>query len=101
MLKAWYMTSHIGEEFEATIDSLMQGFFFVQTDNYIDGRVDVIEKGENDYIGINGYYDYSEDIMAYTRNGRVDLRYGDRVLVRCIDSDPASREIDFALIRKL
>ena len=39
--------------------------------------------------------------MAYTRNGRVDLRYGDRVLVRCIDSDVESREVDFALVRKL
>ncbi len=108
MLKAWYMTSHIGEEFEATVDSLMQGYFFVQTDNYIDGRVDVIEKQnaeelteDNRYFGINGYYDYNDQIMAYTRNGRVDLRYGDRVLVRCIDSDPYAREIDFALIRKL
>ena len=101
MLKAWYMMSHIGEEFEATVDSLMQGAFFVQTDNFIDGRVDVIEKGENNFVGINGYYDYNENIMAYTRNGRVDLRCGDRVLVKCIDSDPAAREIDFALIKKV
>ncbi len=101
MLKSWYMMSHIGEEFEATVDTIMQGAFFVQTDNFIDGRVDVIEKGEGNYIGVNGYYDYNENIMAYTRNGRVDLRYGDRVLVRCIDSDPAAREIDFALIRKI
>ena len=86
---------------EATVDSLMQGAFFVQTDNFIDGRVDVIEKGENNFVGINGYYDYNENIMAYTRNGRVDLRCGDRVLVKCIDSDPAAREIDFALIKKV
>jgi hypothetical protein len=39
--------------------------------------------------------------MAYTRNNRVDLRYGDRVLVRCTNSNPESREIDFALIRKI
>ena len=108
MLKAYYMLDHVGEEFEATVDTLLQGAFFVQTDNLIEGRVDVIEKHnaselpeENKYIGINGYYDYNENLMAYTRNGRVDLRYGDRVLVKCIDSDPAAREVDFALVRKL
>ena len=101
MLKAYYMQDHIGDEFEATVDTLLSGSFFVQTDNYIDGRCDIIERGENNYVGINSYYDYNENIMAYTRNNRVDLRYGDRVLVRCTASDPESREIDFALLRKI
>jgi ribonuclease R len=101
MLKAYYMQDHIGDEFEATVDTLLSGSFFVQTDNYIDGRCDIIEKGENNYIGVNSYYDYNENIMAYTRNNRVDLRYGDRVLVRCTASNPEAREIDFALIRKI
>ena len=98
MLKAYYMQDHIGDEFEATVDTLLSGSFFVQTDNYIDGRCDIIE---SNYVGINSYYDYNENIMAYTRNNRVDLRYGDRVLVRCTASDPESREIDFALLRKI
>ncbi len=101
MLKAYYMVDHINEEFEATVDTLLSGAFFVQTDDYIDGRCDIIEKGENNYIGVNAYYDYNDNIMAYTRNNRVDLRYGDRVLVRCTGSNPESREIDFALIRKI
>ena len=100
MLKAWYMMSHIGEEFEVTIDTLMQGAFFVQTDNYIDGRVAEIEREDGESISVNSYYQYSEEAYAYTRNGRVDLRYGDRVIVKCINSDPLSREIDFALVRK-
>ena len=108
MLKACYMLSHIGEVFEATVDSLMQGYFFVQTDNYIDGRVNIIEKEnaedleeEDKYINLNGYYNYNDKDMAYTRKDRVVLRYGDRVLVRCVDSDPIAREVDFALIRKI
>lgn len=107
MLKASYMEKHIGEEFDATIDSCMQGAFFVQTDNYIDGRVDVMQKGEVEegaepqYIGIPAYYDYNEKLMGYTRNGRVDLRYGDRVRVRCLAADREKREIDFAFVRKL
>ncbi len=101
MLKAYYMVDHINEEFEATVDTLLSGAFFVQTDDYIDGRCDIIEKGENNYIGVNAYYDYNDNIMAYTRNNRVDLRYGDRVLVKCTASDPDKREIDFTLVRKL
>ena len=108
MLKAYYMLDRKGQEFEATVNDLFQGGFFVLTDNLIEGRVDRIEKtnaeelDEDDkYISIDKYYDYNEKIMAYTRNGRVDLRYGDRVLVKCIDSDPEARDVDFALIRKL
>jgi len=100
MLKARFMENHIGEEFEGTVDSIMNGAFFVQTDNYIDGRVDTILNGEKEK-SIAGYYDYDEKLMAYTRNGRVDLRSGDRVKVKCTNSDYLSREIDFALIRKL
>ena len=75
--------------------------FFVQTDNYIDGRVDIIEKSENNYVGVVSNYDYNENLMAYTKNGKVDLRYGDRIRVRCVASDYKKRQVDFALIRKL
>ena len=100
MLKADYMTHHIGEEFEGTVDSLLSRCFFVQTDNYIDGKCEMILKGDEE-IPVISYYDYNENIMAYTRNNRVDLRYGDRVLVKCTASDPDKREIDFTLVRKL
>ena len=100
MLKADYMTHHIGEEFEGTVDSLLSSAFFVQTDNYIDGRCDMILKGEEE-VPVVSYYDYNENLMAYTRNNRVDLRYGDRVVVKCTASDPDTREIDFTLVRKL
>jgi ribonuclease R len=99
-LKAEYMMSRIGEEFEATIDSIMPNSFFVQTDNYIDGRVDVIVSGEK-LIPVSGYYDYNENLMGYTRNNKVELRYGDRICVKCINADKVRREVDFALVRKL
>ncbi len=101
MLKARFMEKHIGDEYEATIDSLMQSFFFVQTDNYIDGRVDLLEKSENDYQSIGSTYNYNEKMMSYTKNGKVELKYGDRVKVRCIAADHKKRQVDFALIRKL
>lgn len=101
MLKSYYMQKHIGEEFDATVDSLMPTAFFVQTDNYIEGRVDIVEKSENNYVGVVSNYDYNENLMAYTKNGKVDLRYGDRIRVRCVASDYKKRQVDFALIRKL
>ena len=100
MLKADYMTHHIGEEFEGTIEDMFNSAFFVQTDNYIDGRVEFMMMGE-DEIPVIGYYQYNEDLMAYTRNNRVDLRYGDRVVVKCTAADPETREIDFTLVRKV
>ena len=100
MLKADYMTHHIGEEFEGTIEDMFSSAFFVQTDNYIDGRVEYMTRGE-DEIPVIGYYQYNEDLMAYTRNNRVDLRYGDRVVVKCTSADPETREIDFTLVRKV
>ena len=100
MLKADYMTHHIGEEFEATVDSLLSSCFFVQTDNYIDGRCEMIQRGEEE-VPVVSYYDYNENLMAYTRNNRVDLRYGDKVVVKCTASDPDKREIDFTLVRKI
>ena len=100
MLKADYMTHHIGEEFEGTIDTLLSSSFFIQTDNFIEGRVDTMLSGENE-VPLMGYYDYNENLMAYTRNNRVALRYGDRVLVKCLNADPEKREVDFALIKKV
>lgn len=101
MLKSYYMEKHVGEEFDATVDTLMPSAFFVQTDNYIEGRVDIIEKEEEKYIGLLSTYDYNENLMAYTKNGKVDLRYGDRVRVRCVGADHLKRQVDFALVRKL
>ena len=100
MLKADYMQDHIGEDFEGTVDTLMSTSFFVQTDSYIEGRVDTIIKDDKEG-SVVGYFDYNENLMAYTRNGRVVLRYGDRVLVRCIGADPEKREVDFALVKKV
>lgn len=101
MLKAYYMEDHVGEEYDATIDGLMPSAFFVQTDNYIDGRVDIIQRDENDYVGLNSSYDYNENLMAYTKGGKVAYRYGDKVRVVCVGADHEKRQVDFALVRKL
>ena len=119
-LNATYLEDKIGEMFEANVDGLMPGGFFACTDNCIDGRVDFFFN-ENEaeellkledpneieaYIEehkkyFSGYYDLNEKMCGYSRNGRMYLRYGDRVLVCCIGAYPERREVDFALVRKL
>ena len=39
-------------------------------------------------------------MFGYSRNGRMYLRYGDRVLLCCSGAYPERREIDFTLIKK-
>ncbi len=84
---------HVGEEFDAVIDTCLPHSFFVQTDKLIEGRVDLATT--------KGFYQYNENLMAYTRNNKVALRYGDKVRVKCIAASKDRREIDFELVRKL
>ena len=119
-LNATYLEDKIGEMFEANVDGLMPGGFFACTDNCIDGRVDFFfnENEAEELLKLedpneieayveehkkyfSGYYDLNEKMCGYSRNGRMYLRYGDRVLVCCIGAYPERREVDFALVRKL
>ena len=119
-LNASYMEDKVGNMYEATVDGLLPSGFFAMTDNFVDGRVDFF-LDENDveelmnltnpeeiesYIEehkkvFSGFYDYNEKLYGYSRNGKMLLRYGDRVLVCCIGAYPERREVDFALVRKM
>lgn len=116
---AVYMQDKIGKTFEATLDSPMQNSFFAETtDKYIDGKVDFIINEEDakeletltDPNEIEQFiaehvkpfpYEYNDAVYGYTKKGRVVYRYGDKILVSCIGSNPDKREIDFALVRKI
>ncbi len=116
---AVYMKDKIGKTFEATIDGPMPNSFFAQTDDkYIDGKVDFILDEDSakeletltDPNEIEQFiaehvkpfpYEYNENVYGYTKKGKVLYRYGDKILVSCIGSNPEKREIDFALVRKL
>ncbi len=116
---AVYMEDKIGKTFEATLDSPMPNSFFAETtDKYIDGKVDFIMNEEDakeletltDSNEIEQFiaehvkpfpYEYNDAVYGYTKKGRVVYRYGDKILVSCIGSNPDKREIDFALVRKL
>lgn len=119
-LNATYLEDKIGIQFEATVDGMMNGCFFARTDNFIDGRVDFYleEIDAKELINIDsleeiakyveihkkpitGNLDYNEKMFGYSKNNRMYLRYGDRVLVVCTGASPERREVDFTMVRKL
>ena len=119
-LDATMMEDKVGQTFEATINGLMSDGFFVITDKLIEGKVEYfLEKIDADEIltlddqneiaaFVNEYqklftdkYDYNEKMFGYSRNNRVCLRYGDRILVVCTGAYPERREVDFTMVRKI
>lgn len=119
-LNALYMEKRIGIIEEATIDNMFPGGFFASTEKLVDGRVDffLTEQDANELMKLtdkdeifafveehkkvfSGYYDYNEKLYGYSRNGRMYLRFGDKVLVCCTGAYPDKREVDFTLVRKL
>jgi len=68
--------------------------FFVITDKYISGRVDIATLGEK--------VRFDETIEGYRGNGsKILYMIGDKVRVECTGAYPETREIDFKLVRKL
>ena len=119
-LNAKFMENRIGTIEEATVDGMFPSGFFARTDKLVDGRVDFFlsEEDSKELLKLTdpeeisifveshkkmfaGYYDYNEKMYGYSRNGRMYLRFGDRVLVCCTGAYPERREVDFTLIRKV
>ena len=94
MKMAEYMESHIGEEFEGMISSVMSFGMFVQLDNLIEGLVPI--------KNMKGFFNYSEERMSLT-NEKSGEKYviGDRVIVRVIRASKEEKTIDFEIVKKV
>ena len=89
---AEYMEGHIGEEYDAVVDTLLKNGFFVETSNYVEGFVSLDT--------INDYYTINDDMTYYyDRKKRIALRLGDKVRVKCIAANKETRHIDFVLVK--
>ena len=84
---------HVEEEYDAIIDSCLPNAFFIRTSNYINGRIDLHT--------LDGYYEFNERSLSYSKNGKTVLRYGDKIRVKCISASKERRQVDFALIKKV
>lgn len=90
LYRVFYMTHHIGEEFEGIISSVTHFGIFVELDNTVEGmiRIDSLPQDQ---------YEFLED--RFTLKG-YNHKYtiGDKVRVRSVRADILSKEIDFELI---
>ena len=92
MKMAEYMESHIGEEYDGTISSVMNFGLFVQLDNMIEGLVHISE--------IKGDY-YTFDEITHTLRGEKKgkmYKLGQKVRVVVTNASKENSTIDFNLV---
>lgn len=92
MKMAEYMESHIGEEYDGTISSVMNFGLFVQLDNMIEGLVHISE--------IKGDY-YTFDETTHTLRGEKKCKMyklGQKVRVVVTNASKENSTIDFNLV---
>ena len=88
--KCRYMKNHIGEVFDATIDSITNFGFFVELENTVEGLVSVASLSGNNY-------QFNEKSLVLS-NGIKTFRIGDKVKVRLTNVNLQERNIDFVLM---
>lgn len=93
LYRAFYMTHHIGEEFDGVISSVTNFGVFVELENTVEGmiRIDSLPQDQ---------YEYFEDrFMLKGYNNKFTI--GDKLRVKAVRADILSKEIDFVLVSKL
>jgi ribonuclease R len=89
--KAEYMLGHIGEEFDARISGIMSYGMYAELPNTVEGLIHVSRMYDDRY-----YYKEETYEMYGIDTGRV-YRLGDKVRVRVVDADKATKTVDFEL----
>lgn len=93
LYRVFYMTHHLGEEFDGIISSVTNFGVFVELDNTVEGMIK-IDNLPNDQ------YEYFEDrfcLKGYNNKFAI----GDKLRVRSVRADILSKEIDFELVKVL
>lgn len=88
---AEYMSTHIGEQFEATVSGMIDAGLFVMLENTVEGMVP--------FRTMNDYYVYDPDSLSAQgeRSGR-RFKIGDKLDVIIAKADLIRRQVDFVLI---
>ena len=90
LYRVFYMTHHIGEEFDGIISSVTNFGVFVELENTVEGMIRIESLPQDQY-------EFMED--RFCLNGyKHKYTIGDKVKVRSVRADILSREIDFELI---
>ncbi|MBW1605941.1 ribonuclease R [Lactobacillus sp. Sy-1] len=92
MKKAEYMADHIGEEFEATVSSVLKFGMFIALPNTVEGLVHISRMKDD-------YYEYVEKFLALVgRRTKRTYKIGQNVKVKVIGADPAQSTVDFEIV---
>lgn len=91
LLKAFYMSHHIGEEYEGIVSGVTSWGFYVTLPNTVEGLVHI--------ASLDDYYQYDErrSMLVGSRSNRV-IRLGDSVRIKVARADKVRREVDFELV---
>lgn len=92
MKVAEYMENHIGDEYTAIINGVMDKGFFVETNNLIGGLVSV--------DSLDGYFTYNEDMMSLINKKGAKYTLGDTVKVVCVRASKEQRQVDFEVVKE-
>ena len=94
MKMAEYMESHIGEEFEGMISSVMSFGMFVELDNLVEGLVPVRL--------MDDYFVFDEERMTLVgERSHIKYTIGERVLIKVVAASKEAKTIDFEIVKKL
>lgn len=89
MKKAEYMQSHINEEYEGIVSSVMPFGMFIELENTIEGLVRIDEIDDD-------YYTYNEETFSLTgKNNKRGYRLGDKVKIIVKAANKEAKTIDF------
>ena len=92
MKKADYMADHLGEEFDATVSSVMKFGMFIELPNTVEGLIHISRLTDD-------YYEYVEKYLALVgRKTHRTYRIGQPVKVKVVNVDKEQSQIDFALV---
>ncbi|WP_461243002.1 ribonuclease R [Secundilactobacillus muriivasis] len=92
MKKAEYMADHLGEEFEASVSSVMKFGMFIELPNTVEGLIHISRMQDD-------YYEYVEKYLALVgRNTHRTYRIGQAVKVKVVNVDKEQSKIDFDLV---
>lgn len=91
---AEYMESHIGEEYNAYINTITSFGMFVELDNLVEGLIHVKSlKGD--------YFTYIPELLSMVgKSTKKTYRLGDVLRVRCINASKENAQIDFEIVEE-
>ena len=89
---AEYMENHIGEEYDGIISSITSFGVFVELENTVEGMIRFDKLGDE-------YFVYDEDRKTLLgEKTKTMYHIGDKIRIRVIRADKATRQIDFEKI---